>query len=503
MPDIWQDDDISMIPSSKLLATDDITPIGTYETKDSAKVNNIAFSQQRQIKKIQNVHSPLMDVTKGMDTQQHGIVNGVPARQLPRMVTIRAERHSGTKLARAVIQNNALGLADETVIPEPDGIYGWKHGFLRYEDQIRQDDILLVMSRDVFTWLPAMVKLPYKTGAADPRGANRPKGFLNRIHNFFHFDNPNHGKRTDPEGSPFRTKRNGKRSELYIRKSKPAHRRLQENVFNGTGEVDLESLSEEYSDTLSRKEGFAGFKGRHLPWHRDELEEEFTSQFNPDMRKSLGDRDKLSNLEKFRFGPERHRQRKRTGQKHGRNPGHAYALSMRLSKFLHEDWKDGCHEPFDYYPDCTYPFEEAENIIQLRTAKYKNWLGNDTSFFAFNSTFPHETRSFLQYEQILKFGQEQAIGSVLRKHGIEIKTGDNFEEFTNEVQMEGVRRLPKNKRFVPKDKMKILEKFYSLDDLRYILDNLDLEFERNVLKYSYNYVLKYIKEKENEIRGIT
>ena len=51
--------------------------------------------------------------------------------------------------------------------------------------------------------------------------------------------------------------------------------------------------------------------------------------------------------------------------------------------------------------------------------------------------------------------------------------------------------------------MKILEKFYSLDDLRYILDNLDLEFERNVLKYSYNYVLKYIKEKENEIRGIT
>jgi len=50
----------------------------------------------------------------------------------PRLVTIRGERHCGTKLARTLITRNARGLLTLSDVDglKGGGVYGWKHGFL-------------------------------------------------------------------------------------------------------------------------------------------------------------------------------------------------------------------------------------------------------------------------------------------------------------------------------------------------------------------------------------
>jgi hypothetical protein len=76
----------------------------------------------------------------------------------PRLVSIRGERHSGTKLASQLIQNNAYSLLP--VSNNANELYGWKHGFFPLE-RVHPADILLVISRDVFSWALAMFKEPY------------------------------------------------------------------------------------------------------------------------------------------------------------------------------------------------------------------------------------------------------------------------------------------------------------------------------------------------------
>ena len=80
----------------------------------------------------------------------------------PRLVSVRGERHSGTKLARQLIDDNAYGLSPVFHRSTySDEIYGWKHGFFHSDGQTHPSDILLVISRDVFSWILSMFNEPY------------------------------------------------------------------------------------------------------------------------------------------------------------------------------------------------------------------------------------------------------------------------------------------------------------------------------------------------------
>lgn len=80
----------------------------------------------------------------------------------PRLVSIRGERHSGTKLARTLIQRNSIGLIDKISGKSfVDQIYGWKHGYFVSDGHVPHTDIILILVRDVFAWALAMFQEPY------------------------------------------------------------------------------------------------------------------------------------------------------------------------------------------------------------------------------------------------------------------------------------------------------------------------------------------------------
>jgi len=326
-----------------------------------------------------------------------------------RTITIRGERHSGTKLVRAVVNSNVIGLTG-TNITEPDGLYGWKHGFLRPNlEQIHESDRLIIVTRDVFQWLASMYTEPYK---------------IDEKHNMAY----------GTEYASFRTHRVG--AKMFF---------------------------------------------------------------------------------------------KRAG--------------ISFSQFLRANWTDGCHEPFDYYKDCTYPFESSKNVVQLRTEKYKNWLSDDPQYFAFDSKPPHANRALIRHETILELGQEIAMSNAISgQFGLDMKRGDAFKSFggyvkmlrpdgkdyqrrrprihpgkrayksrergftrpgarvlleedeMEEREMEERRRISSGKPYIPPSNAYILDKF-SMDDVLFVLDNLDWEFETNVLNYTYDYALEYVSMK--------
>lgn len=83
----------------------------------------------------------------------------------PRSLVIRGERHTGTHLLRKIVDSNTsprnLKVIDHIASP-----YGWKHGFLPPKGwgvSLPSDAILLVITRDIFTWLPKMYKETYNS----------------------------------------------------------------------------------------------------------------------------------------------------------------------------------------------------------------------------------------------------------------------------------------------------------------------------------------------------
>ena len=96
-----------------------------------------------------------------------GSIKRIPIEPLPQeqcasqpfiqQINIKGERHSGTKLVRALLEQNVKHRKRITI--GNDFNDGWKHGFLPPEGwgkPYEPSELLLVVTRDVFTWLPKM-----------------------------------------------------------------------------------------------------------------------------------------------------------------------------------------------------------------------------------------------------------------------------------------------------------------------------------------------------------
>ena len=85
-------------------------------------------------------------------------------------IILKGERHSGTNWIRRIILENLKG---ESNIEQESNNFGWKHGFLApigWGEPLSENEILVVVTRDAFTWLPKMFRQPY-----DPIMAEKAK----------------------------------------------------------------------------------------------------------------------------------------------------------------------------------------------------------------------------------------------------------------------------------------------------------------------------------------
>ena len=147
--------------------------------------------------------------------------------------------------------------------------------------------------------------------------------------------------------------------------------------------------------------------------------------------------------------------------------------------------------------------EVADNTIQIRTQKYKQWLSDNPDRDSYMGT----KEAFLQSRVHIKLEniatnpnndkdtaerQKQYIHDQLRETCVRVLGGDNFRAVpwhtnsmphTNRIEI---------KSHPYKERKKALEK-YTKDDLRFVLSQLDLEFEKEI-GYDYNYVYKMLKQ---------
>jgi len=160
-----------------------------------------------------------------------------------------------------------------------------------------------------------------------------------------------------------------------------------------------------------------------------------------------------------------------------------------FGKFLQAKYvANECESP-DYYNGCTYPFEAADNLIQLRMNKYRNWidfLSNPTTSNSTESRHIHRW-SIVKQEDLAYPEQEQTILSFFKQHCISTlmpKFKPVHKIVTNSMQSNHAK------------KEEILRKF-TVEELHFVLFNLDRDFESRALGYNYRYVEEHIEQRSN------
>jgi hypothetical protein len=92
-------------------------------------------------------------------------------------IVLKGERHPGTNWITKIIWQNIQG---ENTIVKDSKSFGWKHGFLPpvgWGEPLSENEILVIVTRDVFTWLPKMMNETY-----DPiMNGKRGEGFSSFI----------------------------------------------------------------------------------------------------------------------------------------------------------------------------------------------------------------------------------------------------------------------------------------------------------------------------------
>ena len=202
---------------------------------------------------------------------------------------------------------------------------------------------------------------------------------------------------------------------------------------------------------------------------------------------------------------------------------------LGFSKFIREESVGVCHEGRSTKPQRCREFnkkrnspayEKAANIIQLRTLKYKQWLSNDpaeASYVGPNKDSFVKNRIHIRLESLTTTDQKdgdngispidlqrQYVREPLRDHCVLMS--DNFtatlthtNQFASKYEnvFPGEEQNGKKKIDVKEEKRKLLE-VYSKEDLRYVLDQLDLDFEKQ-LGYDYGYIHEMLRDEDSSV----
>lgn len=161
-----------------------------------------------------------------------------------------------------------------------------------------------------------------------------------------------------------------------------------------------------------------------------------------------------------------------------------------FDEFLRGHYSAKC-ELHAYYHGCKFPMEEATHLVQIRTAKYKNWLmhrhGSSSDGKISNCTW-----DVIRYESLTaEGGMERTMLSFFHRQSI-----DHTVTFQNVDGHVTWSKTPNRKTFRGKPREYYLSK-YTTDQIRFVLSNLDLGFEKHILNYTYDYVDAYIRQRED------
>jgi hypothetical protein len=149
------------------------------------------------------------------------------------------------------------------------------------------------------------------------------------------------------------------------------------------------------------------------------------------------------------------------------------------------------------------PEKTADNLVQIRTQKYKQWLSDDPA----NATYSGSKDSFLKNRIHLRLESLTTDQRIDDNNGTHVKElqhrligdplwdrcvlmADSFREVTSHTTWNGNQKKDKSKIDPLQEKKKMLE-MYSKEDLRFVLSQLDLAFEKR-LGYDYSYVYEML-----------
>jgi len=284
-------------------------------------------------------------------------------------IIIKGERHSGTNWVRSILEKN---VKKSVVVDQNSLDIGWKHGFLPPDGwgrPIEQDDLLIVVTRDVFTWLPKMYQETY-----DPE--MREKGKRNTFHDFIRLE--------------------------YTARCQP--------------------------------------KLDNVKKHLSEYQIEFCKRF--------------------------------------------YVEGLFKSKY----------DPIEVVA------EKADNLVQIRTAKYKQWLSDNPGVEAYTGDKDNylKRRMHLRLEDLTnttdgtdaKTRQENAFVKPLTNRCVPLY--DEFLETIERTKWKGFMMDKwKGKEYDAAHERELLLKRYTKEDLRFVLSQLDLEFEKKI-GYDYSYIYELL-----------
>ena len=143
--------------------------------------------------------------------------------------------------------------------------------------------------------------------------------------------------------------------------------------------------------------------------------------------------------------------------------------------------------------------EHAKNVVQIRTEKYKQWLSNEPGEEAYRGSKHDyllkrvhvrlEDLSDEKYGKTARARQEHLIADPLWKRCVPIN-GD-FQETIERTKWGEVRERYKGRSYDANKEKKVLLKRYSKEELRFVLSQLDMEFEKKI-GYNYDYVYRLL-----------
>ncbi len=135
-------------------------------------------------------------------------------------------------------------------------------------------------------------------------------------------------------------------------------------------------------------------------------------------------------------------------------------------------------------------------MIEIRTQKYKQWLSEDLN----EPTFDGSKEKFLQQrmhvrlESVISNGQKAEVGDRLASRCVPVY--QDFHDVIERTKWKGWKeKLLKGKRYNAESERRTLLRRYSHEDLRYVLSQLDLEFEKSI-GYDYDYIHEMLDQPE-------
>ena len=165
----------------------------------------------------------------------------------------------------------------------------------------------------------------------------------------------------------------------------------------------------------------------------------------------------------------------------------------------------------NYFDPFTVISERAENLVQVRTQKYKQWLSDDPDALSYSGdkdTFLRN-RIHLRLESLTPESsngkdptdlQEQFIGNELFHRCL--KVYENFEGIVSKVKFKRTIHKAGEAAYDASHEKKELLKLYTKDDLRFVLSQIDLVFEQQQLGYDYRYVHEILNQKDGVLQSL-